>query len=106
MQKSTPKLWLLATFAASTLLLSACEDKGSKTSENDPTYDAQTEIEQEATGVDDVAQVNENVNSVAIDDPLVNDEVAVAGDDDIGIATVDDSEVLDGSESSEHISTY
>ncbi len=105
MKMTTPKLWLFAALAVSALTLGACEDKGSKTSEDDPNYDVQTEIEQEATGVDEVEQVTEGVNSTGIsDDPLVNDDVAT--DDDVATATVDDSEVLDGSESEEHVSTY
>ena len=109
MKTTTPKLWLFAALAASALTLSACEDKGSNTSEDDPNYDAQTEVEQEATSVDEVEQVTEGVNSADIsDDPLVNDDVAMAtADDDVAIATsADDSEVLDGSESEEHVSTY
>ncbi|MGM8870142.1 hypothetical protein ACS8E3_00455 [Psychrobacter sp. 2Y5] len=107
MKKSTYKLGLCAA-AAFTLTLSACSDKGAATTEEDPTLDPQTQVEQEATGVDDVAQVTEGVNSADIsDDPMVNDDVAVASaDDDIAIATVDDADVLDGSESEEHVSTY
>jgi hypothetical protein len=48
--------------------------------------DAQTQVEQEATGVDDVA--------------------VASADDDVAVATVDDADVLDGSESEEHVSTY
>ncbi len=103
MQKSIYKNLLLATLATSVLALSACEDKGSKTSEEDPTYDPQTQIEQEATGVDndmpadDVAIASAN-DGVAMDNEVMNDDVA--------IATADDSEILDGTESSEHVSTY
>ncbi|WP_435979866.1 hypothetical protein [Psychrobacter sp. DM4] len=103
MQKSIYKNLLLVTLATSVLALSACEDKGAKTSEEDPTYDSQTQIEQAATGVDndmpanDVAIASAN-DGVAMDNETINDDVA--------IATADDSEVLDGSESSEHVSTY
>ena len=111
MKKSTYKRWLCATFAASALTLSACADKEKPLDEPeamDTIDDAQTQVEQEATGVDDVVQVTEDVNSADIsDDPLVNDDVAVAtADDDVAIATADDSEILDGSESEEHVSTY
>lgn len=111
MKNTTPKLWLLAALAASALSLSACADKEKPLDEPeamDTIDDAQTPVEQEATGVDDVEQVAEGVNSAdTSDDPLVNDNVAIAtADDDVAIATADDSEVLDGSESEEHISTY
>lgn len=102
------KKWLFSSLAVAALALGACSDKGAATTEEDPTLDAQTQVEQEATGVDDVVQVTEDVNSADIsDDPLVNDDVAVAtADDDVAVATADDSEVLDGSESEEHVSTY
>ncbi|MGI9339703.1 MAG: hypothetical protein ACR2PP_03620 [Psychrobacter sp.] len=107
MKNTTYKLGLAAV-AALAVTLSACSDKGAATTEDDPTLDAQTQVEQEATGVDDVAQVTEGVNSADIsDDPMVGDDVAVASaDDDVAVATVDDADVLDGSESEEHISTY
>lgn len=86
------KKWLFSSLAVAALALGACSDKGAATTEDDPTLDAQTQVEQEATGVDDAVQVN--------------DDVAVAtADDDVAVATADDSEVLDGSESEEHIST-
>ncbi len=107
MQKSIYKNLLLVALASSVLALSACEDKGSKTSDDDPTYDAQTEIEQAATGVDDmpaddVAIASAN-DGVAMDNEVTTDDVTT---DDVAIATADDSEILDGSESSEHVSTY
>ena len=107
MKNTTYKLGLAAV-AALAVTLSACSDKGTATTEDDPTLDAQTQVEQEATGVDDVAQVTEGVNSADIsDDPMVDDDVAVASaDDDVAVATVDDADVLDGSESEEHVSTY
>lgn len=108
MKKLTYKIWLSAALAACVLTLSACADKGAKTSEEDPKEDAQTEIEQEATDVDDVEQVNTNVNSAdTSNDPLVNDDVAVASaDDDVAVAGVDDSEIMDGTGQEEHVSTY
>lgn len=85
MKNTTYKLGLAAV-AALAVTLSACSDKGAATTEDDPTLDAQTQVEQEATGVDDVA--------------------VASADDDVAVATVDDADVLDGSESEEHISTY
>lgn len=108
MKNSTYKLWLCATFAASALTLGACSDQGAATTEEDPAMDPQTQVEQEATGVDDVEQVAESVNSAdTSDDPLVDDDVAVASaDEEVAVATADDAEVIDGSESEEHVSTY
>lgn len=101
------------TLAAAVLTLSACGKKEDPALQGEPAVDGQTQIEQEATGVDDVAQVTDDVNSADItNDPLVNDSaIAEANDsmvsaDEIGVATADDSEVMDGSESEEHVSTY
>lgn len=106
MNNTTYKLGLAAV-AALALTLSACSDKGAATTEEDPTLDPQTQVEQEATGVDDVVQVTEGVNSADIsDDPMVNDVAVASADDDVAVATVDDADVLDGSESEEHVSTY
>ena len=115
MKNSNPKLWLLAGLAASTLALAACSDKGAATTEDDPVADPQTQVEQEATGVDDVEQVTEDIESTETsNDPLVNKVPGAEADDsmleadELGAddATMDDAEVLDGSESEEHISTY
>lgn len=114
--KANYKKWLFAGLAASALALSACADKEPAVVEADAMSevgDAQTSVEQEATGVDDVGQASAGVNSADIsNDPLVNDDVAIAGaNDDVGIATADDydvdeSEILDGTETEEHVSTY
>ena len=113
MQKNTYKALLCATLSAAVLTISACADKGSATTEDDPTVDAQTEIEQEATGVDDVEQITEGVNSANTSaDPAVNDSMPkdsdadMAADDGVIVEGVDDSEILDGRESEEHVSTY
>lgn len=113
MQKNTYKALLCATLSAAVLTISACADKGSATTEDDPTVDAQTEIEQEATGVDEVEQTSTNVNSTdGVDDALVNDSMPkdndadMAADNGVIVEGVDDSEVLDGSETEEHVSTY
>lgn len=110
MKNTTYKLGLAAV-AALAVTLSACAEQEKSLEEPDAMQtvdDAQTQVEQEATGVDDVAQVTEGVNSADIsDDPMVDDDVAVASaDDDVAVATVDDADVLDGSESEEHVSTY
>ena len=107
--KSTYKKWLCLSVVAAALSLGACADKGAATTEDDPTEDAQTSVEQEASGV------------ASANDPSMNDDVAVASDtdsamagDDVAVASadgtvvegVDDAEMLDGSETEEHVSTY
>ena len=114
-QTSIAKKLLLISLATAALTLGACADPDSATTQDDvdPGADPQTQVEQEATGVDDVEQATENVNSADIsdeplvDDTVVTDDVAVVSDDD-GTVTegVNNAEVLDGSESEEHVSTY
>lgn len=94
--KKSKQAWVYASLTAAALILGGCADKDSATSADDPNADVQTTIEQEATGVDDAATT---------DDVVVTDDVAVATDDDVAVATAED-EVLDGSESEEHVSTY
>lgn len=88
MKNTTYKLGLAAV-AALAVTLSACAEQEKSLEEPDAMQtvdDAQTQVEQEATGVDDVA--------------------VASADDDVAVATVDDADVLDGSESEEHVSTY
>lgn len=115
------KKLLMATLAVAALTLSACADKEAATTEADTTADAQTAIEQEATGVSDVEQGTKSVNStVTADDASVNGSVSAEAEADDNKATVDqlgteegteantidDSEILDGSETQEHVSSY
>ncbi|MBU5616767.1 hypothetical protein KPY62_06605 [Psychrobacter sp. TAE2020] len=113
------KKLLMTALAVAALTLSACADKEAATGEADITADAQTAIEQEATGVSDVEQGTKAVNStVTVDDPSVNGSASAEADDnkatvdelgtEDGIEgnTIDDSEVLEGSETQEHVSTY
>lgn len=104
MQISLLKKLSLALVAAAALTLSACADPDSATTQDDvdPVADPQTEIEQEATGVSDVEQVTEGVDSAEVEGSLVVDPVVA--EDDAAIITTD--EVLDGTESEEHVSTY
>ncbi len=110
MQKFNHKTWLLVTLAAA-LTLGACADKGSATTEDDPTLDAQTAVEQQATGV---ASANTTDASTSSDDIAVAIDDGAEGDltnEDIGIADstatgIDDADIIDGSESEEHVSTY
>lgn len=108
-QVTTTKKLLLASLATIALTLSACADPDSATTQDDvdAIADPQTEIEQEATGVDDVAQATENVNSADIsDEPMAVDATA---EDDIAVVTADevaDADIMDGSAEEEHVSTY
>lgn len=98
----TRKKWLYATLAAAALTLSACADKEAATVEDGTASDAQSEVEQSATGVSTADKSIENDVAIATAD---NDAMAVGSDDDVAVATADD-EVLDGSEQEEHVSTY
>ena len=64
--------------------------------EADTTVDAQTSVEENATATssDDVAVAS------------ADDGMAVDANDDVAVATADDAEVMDGTEESEHVSTY
>ncbi|WP_440454466.1 hypothetical protein [Psychrobacter sp. ASPA161_9] len=113
--KSMHKKWLYASLAAAALTLSACADKEAPMSEDETAMDAQAEVEQGAIGVaNDNHMANEDV-AVASEDmdmandantDMMNDDVAVAEANDGVAVGVDDSEMLDGSESEEHVSTY
>lgn len=120
--KPMPKKWLYASLAAAALTLGACADKEAAMTEDETAVDAQTEVEQGATGVASADTVNESVTA----EPMAGEDVAVASDnmtsdessdmmnDDVATAQAndgvavgtDDSEMLDGTESEEHVSTY
>ncbi|SNT71452.1 hypothetical protein [Psychrobacter sp. LV10R520-6] len=99
-QPSISRKWLYMSLAAAALTLSACADKGAATTEEDPSVDAQSTVEQQATGVASADTSNEPMSN----EPMVNDDIGIATADE-GVA-IDDSEVLDGSEQEEHVSTY
>ena len=102
MQKS---LVLAAVVAA--LALSACGKKDEAPMDVEPTADAQTAVEDEETGVatagsnDDVAVASANDSAAN-----TNESMVVGENDDVAVATADEAEVLDGTESEEHVSTY
>ncbi len=115
--KSMHKKWLYASLAAAALTLSACADKEAPMIEDETAMDAQVEVEQGATSVagddtmanDDVAVASDDMDMDMASDAntdMMNDDVAVAEADDGVAVGVDDSEMLDGSESEEHVSTY
>lgn len=51
--------------------------------------------------------VTDNVNSTEVSgETLVANEEVVMDDGEVDVANIDDSEMLDGTESEEHVSTY
>ena len=106
-ENKTYKNWLTVGLVAAALSISACGKKDEAPMDVEPTADAQTAVEDEATGVatagsnDDVAVASAN-DSVA----NTNESMVVGENDDVAVATADDAEVLDGTESEEHVSTY
>ncbi len=123
------KNWLTVGLVAAALSVSACGKKDEPPMDVEPAADAQTAVENDATGVatanstdgvatadstDDVgvASANEPITGNVTNDTnantnaTTNDGMAVGENDDVGVATADDAEVLDGTESEEHISTY
>ena len=96
---TTRKSLLTVGLVAAALTLGACGKKEEAPMETAPAVDAQTAVEDEATGVasadgDDIAVAS------------ADDGMAVGNNDDVAVATADDAEVLDGTESEEHVSTY
>ncbi|KAA0913720.1 hypothetical protein [Psychrobacter sp. ANT_WB68] len=106
-EKNAYKNWLTIGLVAAALSISACGKKDEAPMDVEPTADAQTAVEDEATGVatagstDDVAIASANGSS-----NNTNQGMAVGENDDVAVATADDAEVLDGTESEEHVSTY
>ncbi|TXD97197.1 hypothetical protein ES754_08665 [Psychrobacter frigidicola] len=94
------KKWLLVTLAAAALTLSACGKKDDSALQSEPGVDAQTSVEQEATGV---ATANDDVAVASANDGMASADMT---NDDVAVATADDSEIIDGTESEEHVSTY
>ena len=100
------KHWLTVGLVAAALTLSACGKKDEAPMEAESPVDAQTAVEDEASGV---ATAGDSGVATAGDDVAVasaDEGVAVDANDDVAVATADDSEVLDGTEDSEHVSTY
>ena len=92
------KKLIFATLAAAVLTMSACGKKDASVTESESAVDAQASVEQQgsATAHDEVAVASANEGIATTDMP----------NDDVAVATADDSEVMDGSESEEHVSTY
>ena len=106
-ENKTYKNWLTVGLVAAALSVSACGKKDEAPMEVEPTADAQTAVEDEATGVatagsnDDVAVASANDSAVN-----TNESMVVGENDDVAVATADEAEVIDGTESEEHVSTY
>ena len=106
-ENKTYKNWLTVGLVAAALSISACGKKDEAPMDVEPTVDAQTAVEDEATGVatagnnDDVAVASANDSAAN-----TNESMVVGENDDVAVATADEAEVLDGTESEEHVSTY
>mgnify|MGYP003607447092 FL=1 len=106
-ENKTYKNWLWVGLVAAALSISACGKKDEAPMDVEPTADAQTAVEDEATGVatagsnDDVAVASANDSAAN-----TNESMVVGENDDVAVATADEAEVLDGTESEEHVSTY
>ena len=106
-ENKTYKNWLTVGLVAAVLSISACGKKDEAPMDVEPTADAQTAVEDEATGVatagsnDDVAVASANDSAAN-----TNESMVVGENDDVAVATADEAEVLDGTESEEHVSTY
>ena len=96
-KNTTYKNWMTVGLVAGVLALSACsKDETPMETQADTSVDAQTSVEENATATssDDIAVAT------------ADDNMAVSTGDDVAVATADDAEVLDGTEDSEHVSTY
>ena len=85
---------------AAALTLSACGKKDEAPIETAPAADAQTAVEEEATGVATAG----NSDDVAV--ATADNDMAVSSTDDVAVATADDAEMMDGTGSEEHVSSY
>ena len=94
------KNWLGVGLVAAALTLSACGKKEEPPVETAPAVDAQTSVEDEATGVATAGSADD----VAV--ASADNDMAVSSTDDVAVATADDAEMMDGTESEEHVSSY
>lgn len=107
-KNNASKNWLTVGLIAAALSVSACGKKDEPPVETAPAVDAQTPVEENATGVatagssDDIAVASAD-GSV---DANSSEAMVVGENDDVAVATAEDAEMLDGTESEEHISTY
>lgn len=120
------KKWLHTALATAALTLGACADSDPSLSEPEAMEnidDAQTPVEQQATDVastdanDDMGSTRGEMSSLdgtapdedndmadeAATETLTNEDIGVPDSTAVG---VDDADIIDGSESEEHVSTY
>ncbi len=95
------KNWLGVGLVAAALTLSACGKKDEPPVETAPAVDAQTSVEDEATGVATAGSADDVAVATADNDMAVS-----STEDDVAVATADDAEMMDGTESEEHVSSY
>ena len=105
-EKNAYKNWLTIGLVAAALSISACGKKDEAPMDVEPTADAQTAVEDEATGVATAGSTDDVAIASANGSNNTNQGMAVGENDDVAVATADDAEVLDGTESEEHVSTY
>ncbi|MCD6252587.1 MAG: hypothetical protein J7J29_09740 [Psychrobacter sp.] len=101
-RNNTQKKWLTAGLVAAALTLSACDTNDDVPMETDTTVDAQTPVEGEATNT----AIASGTDDVDVGIGSTNDGIAVEDNGDAAAVTANDEDVLDGTEDSEHISTY
>lgn len=94
----TIKSWMTVGLVASALALSACgkQDETPMETEAETTVDAQTPVEDNATASD-----SDDIAVASADEGM-----DVTNNDDVAVATAEDADMLDGTEDSEHVSTY
>ena len=98
-KNTTYKNWLTVGLVAGALALGACSKKDDTPMETeaDTTVDAQTSVEESATASD-----SDDVAVASADDEGMD----VTNNDDVAVATAEDADMIDGTEDSEHVSTY
>ncbi|WP_201618258.1 hypothetical protein [Psychrobacter urativorans] len=104
---TTHKKWLFVALAAATLTLSACDRKDESTIEE---AEAQAAVasepmnsNREESAIMPSEDMPENTGAVSEDGTIVSEDMS---NDQVGINRTGDSEVLDGSETEEDVSSY
>lgn len=104
---TTHKKWLFVALAAATLTLSACDRKDESTIEE---AEAQAAVASEPmnsnraeSAIMPSEDMPENTGAVSEDGTIVSEDMS---NDQVGINRTGDSEVLDGSETEEDVSSY
>ena len=95
------KKLLFVTLAAAVLTLSACGKKETPVTEGEPAVDAQASVEQQGTA--EAAAVHDDIAVASANEGVATTDMP---NGDAGVSAVNDSEVMDGSKTEEHVSTY